>query len=186
MRAAITFLLATCSACIGSPQYPPDWPQPDLTAGGCPLISGTYVDVGAVASASERNGDLPSGRLSRNFFDYEDGEIAYTTITRGEDMSLFVESYAQENPQLTRQLTLGTDFSCSDGRLWLADQTRVRDEGVNLSLRARIGFTRTEDGNLVGETRQRATGRVLIIPVLVRETDHILWERYESHAERSE
>lgn len=179
MRVAIIFLLAACSACVGSAQYPADWPQADLTAEGCPPISGTYVDIGAVASASQRSGDLPSGNLSQNFFDDEDDEFTYTTITRQNDTSLLVESYADERPQLTRQLTLGTDFSCSDGRLWLADRTRVRDDGVNLSLRARIGFTRTEDGDLVGETRQNATGRVLFVPVIARERDHILWQRYE-------
>jgi len=65
---------------------------------------------------------------------------------------------------------------CSDGRLWISDRLRIVDDGLSLRGSERIGLALSEAGSLVGESRVSARGRVLLIPVLARETDHVLWE----------
>ena len=186
MRAAIIFLLVGCAACVSATKYPNDWPQPDLADIGCPNISGTYTDAGLSASAPDRTGDDPEGDLSRYFFDYEKSEIAYTRISRIDENSMRVESFGAGESPLSRLLARDEDFTCRNGRLWVSERLRIVDDGLWLRGRERIGLALSMDGSLVGESRIRAAGRVFVIPILVRERDHILWELHASRTDQPE
>ncbi len=166
--------------------YPQDWPQPDLADLGCPDISGTYNDAGLIASALGGSTDHPKGDLSRHFFDYEESEVTHTRISRVDAGSMRVESFGSGEEPLSRLLARDEDFTCRNGRLWISDRLRIVDDGLSLRGQERIGLALSADGSLVGESRIRASGRVLVIPVLAREKDHILWELYPRSAGRPE
>lgn len=177
-------MLLSCTACVSATRYPHDWPQPDLADIGCPDISGTYTDAGLSASAPGRSGD--QGDLSRHFFDYEKSEVTYTRISKVDANSMRVESFgAGENP-LSRLLARDEDFTCRNGRLWISERLRIVDDGLSLRGRERIGLALSTDGSLVGESRVRAAGRVFVIPLLVRERDHMLWELHASRTDPPE
>ena len=183
MRAVIISLLLTCAACVSSTKYPQEWPQPDLANVGCPNISGTYADVGLAASSPYTNGDHPEGHLSRYFFNDDQREITYTKISQVDEELVRVESFAADDNSLSLQLSLGEDFTCRNGRLWISEQLRIVDDGLSLKGRERIGLALLADGSLVGEFRIRVAGRAWLIPILVREEDHILWETHKSLAD---
>lgn len=185
MRAVIAFLLLSCAGCVSSTQYPADWPQPDLASAECPDIVGTYDDVGRLASTRGGQPSHPQSVLSRYFFEYDNRTIAYTKISSVDADSIRVESTEPGKDPLSRRLDRGEDFTCSDGRLWISDPLRIVDDGLSLRGRERIGLALSEDGSLVGESRVSARGRVLVIPVLARETDHVLWEIHASQSDPS-
>lgn len=179
MRAMIILLLLGCAGCASSTRYPAEWPQPDLADAGCPDILGTYADVGQMASTRGGSPAHPQSVLSRYFFEYDNREIAYTRITAVGADSIRVESFEPGIEPLSRRLDRGEHYTCSDGRLWISEPLRVVDDGVSLRGRERVGLALAENGSLIGETRVSARGRVLVIPVLARETDHVLWQRSE-------
>lgn len=186
MRAVIVFLLLSCAGCVSSTQYPTDWPQPDLTDTGCPAILGAYADVGRLASTRGGYPAHPQSVLSRYFFEYDNREILYTKISAVDANSIRVESFEPGKEALSRRLDRDEDFTCSDGRLWISERLRIVDDGLSLRGRERIGLALSEDGSLIGESRIGARGRVFVIPVLARETDHVLWETHPSHTGFSE
>jgi hypothetical protein len=176
MRAVIIFLLLTCVGCVSSTEYPADWPQPALADVECPDIFGTYEDVGQLASTRGGTPAHPQSVLSRYFFEYDNRTISYTRISRVDADSIRVESFEPGKDPLSRRLDPDEHFMCSDGRLWLSDRLRIVDDGLSLRGNERIGLAISEAGSLIGESRISARGRVLVIPVLARETDHVLWE----------
>jgi len=176
MRAVIIFLLLTCAGCVSSTEYPADWPRPALTDVECPDIFGTYQDVGRLASTRGGTPAHPQSVLSRYFFEYDNRTISYTRISPADAGSIRVESFEPGKDPLSRRLDSDEDFMCSDGRLWISDRLRIVDDGLSLRGSERIGLALSEAGSLVGESRVSARGRVLLIPVLARETDHVLWE----------
>ena len=117
MRISIVLIALSCSACVSSVHYPDEWPPPDLTADGCPSIAGTYTDFGQLASGQQ--GDFDGKHLYRYFFEAERQGVSYTTITEIDDNSLLIESYEAGESPLTRRLSLGEEYTCRGGRLWL-------------------------------------------------------------------
>jgi hypothetical protein len=186
MRAAIIFLLLTCAGCVSSTKYPTDWPQPDLADTGCPSIFGAYADTGQLASTRSGYPAHPQSVLSRYFFEYDNREISYTRITPVDTDSIRVESFEPDKDPLSRRLDRDEHFTCSDGRLWISERLRIVDDGLSLRGSERIGLALSTNGSLIGESRIRAGGRVLVIPVLARETDHVLWEIHATHTDLSE
>ena len=186
MRAAIIFLLLTCAGCLSSTKYPTDWPQPDLADTDCANIFGAYADVGQLASTRGGNPTHPQSVLSRYFFEYDNRTISYTRISPVDTDSIRVESFEPGKDPLSRLLDRDEHFTCSNGRLWISERLRIVDDGLSLKGRERIGLALSANGSLVGESRIRAGGRVFVIPVLVRETDHVLWEIHASHTDLSE
>ena len=186
MRAMIIFLLLTCAGCVSSTEYPADWPRPDLADVECPDIFGTYDDVGQLASTRGGTPAHPQSVLSRYFFEYDNRTIAYTRISRGDAGSIRVESFEPGRDPLSRRLDSDEHFMCSDGRLWISDPLRIVDDGLSLRGQERIGLALSENGALIGESRVSARGRVFIIPVVARETDHVLWAIHSVHTFLSE
>ena len=183
MRAAIILLMFGGAGCVSSTKYPTEWPQPALAGSDCPDIAGTYADVGELASTRDGYPAHPQSVLSRYFFEYDTREIAYTRISAVDTKSIRVESVEPGKEPLSRRLDRGEHFTCSDGRLWISARLRIVDDGLSLRGRERIGFAPSEHGDLIGETRIGARGRVFVIPVLAREKDHVLWETHASHGE---
>ena len=183
MRAVIIFLLLTCVACVSSTEYPADWPQPALAAVECPDIFGTYEDVGRLASTRGGTPAHPQSVLSRHFFEYDNRTISHTRISRVDADSIRIESFEPGKDPLSRRLDSDEHFVCSDGRLWISDRLRIVDDGLSLRGNERIGLALSEDGSLVGEARVSARGRVFVIPVIARETDHVLWEIYANQTD---
>jgi hypothetical protein len=128
------------------------------------------------ASESTRYGDRPEGHLSHYFFDYGQHEIAYTTIAQTDENAMLVESFEAGEEPLTRLLKFGQDYTCGDGRLWVAEPLQIEDDGLALTGRERIGFASTESGALVGKSIKGATGHFYVIPLIAREKDHFIWE----------
>ena len=187
MRSVIILLvLLTCAGCVSSTQYPSYWPQPNLADTGCPDIFGEYLDVGQLASMRGGSPAHPQSVLSRYFFDYDNREIAYTRISAVDADSIRVESVEPGKDPLSRRLDRGEHFSCNDGRLWVSEPLRIVDDGLSLRGSERIGLALADDGSLVGESRVRAAGRVLVIPVVAREADHVLWEVHAGQPDISE
>lgn len=186
MRAVTIFLLLTCAGCVSSTNYPTDWPQPDLADTGCPDIFGAYADVGQLASTRGGYPAHPQSVLSRYFFEYDNREILYTRISAVDTHSIRVESFEPGKDPLSRRLDRNEHFTCSDGRLWISEPLRIVDDGFSLRGRERIGLALAENGSLIGESRIRARGRVLVIPILARETDHVLWEIHANQTALSE
>ena len=186
MRAVIVFLLLTCAGCVSSTNYPSDWPQPALAGTDCPNIFGTYADVGELASSRGGYPDHPQSILSRYFFEYDNREISYTRISAVDTNSIHVESFEPGKDPLSRRLDPDEHFTCSNGRVWVSERLRIVDDGLSLRGRERIGLVLAENGSLVGESRISASGRVLVIPVIARETDHVLWEIHASDNALSE
>ena len=186
MRVVFVCLLLTCAGCVSSTEYPTDWPQPDLANSDCPNILGAYADVGQLASTRGGYPAHPQSVLSRYFFEYDNRKISYTRISSVDTDSIRVESFEPGKDPLSRRLDRDEHFTCSNGRLWVSEQLRIVDDGLSLRGRERIGLAVSEDGSLVGESRVRASGRVLVIPVIARETDHVLWEPRASQAALSE
>lgn len=180
MRTVIVFLLLTCVGCVSSTEYPADWPQPALADVECPDIFGTYEDVGRLASTRGGTPDHPQSVLSRYFFEYDNRAISYTKISRADAHSIRVESIEPGKDPLSRRLDPDEHFTCSDGRLWISDRLRIVDDGLSLRGNERVGLALSEDGSLLGESRVSAHGRVFVIPVLARETDHVLWAVHAS------
>ena len=186
MRAVLICLLLACAGCVSSTEYPADWPQPDLTDSQCPDIFGTYEDTGQLASTRGGTPSHPQSVLSRYFFEYDNRTIAYTTISPVDADSIRVESFEPGKDPLSRRLDPDEHFECEDGRLWISDRLRIVDDGLSLKGNERIGLALSETGSLVGESRVSAHGRVFVIPVLARETDHVLWEAHASRTDLSE
>ena len=186
MRAAIICPLLACAGCVSSTEYPADWPQPALTDVECPDIFGSYEDVGLLASTRGGTPAHPQSVLSRYFFEYDNRTISYTRLSRVDTDSIRVESFEPGKEPLSRRLDPDEHFVCSDGRLWISDQLRIVDDGLSLKGNERIGLALSEEGSLVGESRISGHGRVFIIPVLARETDHVLWQIHASQAETPE
>jgi hypothetical protein len=186
MRAVTICLLLTCAGCVSSTDYPADWPQPELTDVECPEIFGTYDDVGQLASTRGGTPAHPQSVLSRYFFEYDNRTISYTRISPVDADSIRVESFEPGKDPLSRRLDADEHFTCSDGWLWIADRLRIVDDGLSLRGNERIGLALSDNGSLVGESRISAHGRVLIIPVLARETDYVMWEPHAGNSDVSQ
>ena len=178
MRALMILVVLSCAGCLSSTDYPTDWPQPSLAESECPGIFGRYADAGRLASTRGGNPAHPQSVLSRYFFEYDNREITHTVFSPVDEDSIRVESFEAGNKPLSRRLDRGEHFTCDDGRLWVTDQLRIVDDGFSLRGSERIGLALSEDGSLTGESRVRASGRVLVIPVFAREADHVLWETH--------
>jgi hypothetical protein len=186
MRAVIVLPFLICAGCVSSTEYPADWPQPALADVECPDIFGTYEDTGQLASTRGGTPAHPQSVLSRYFFEYDNRTISYTRISRVDADSIRVESFEPGKDPLSRRLDSDEHFMCSAGRLWISDPLRIVDDGLSLRGRERLGLTLSENGSLVGESRVSARGRVLVIPVFARETDHVLWEIHAGQTDLSE
>lgn len=183
MRAMTISLVLGCAGCVSSTKYPREWPRPAVAEASCPSIFGTYADVGQLASTREGYPAHPQSVLSRYFFEYDNRKIEYTKISAVDTQSIRVESFEPGKEPLSRRLDRDEHFTCSDGRLWITERLRIVDDGLSLRGRERIGLALSEDGSLIGESRIGARGRVFVIPVLARETDHMLWEVHASQTE---
>ena len=179
MRCTTFFLCLLCASCVFHEEYPSDWSPLVISAKECPDISGTYEDVAKFSTDDNDRGD-DGLRLSDVFLGSPLGFDAKLTISHPDSTSIQTSTSDLESRHLSHTLTqAGGDYSCKDGRIWLSDH-RIWEELHLYAIgyeKAQVGFTKSEDGSLVGEIRGSAGGVVLLfIPVMGSWRDHILWK----------
>lgn len=190
MRHSVLLLFFLCSACAFNEEYPDNWSPVIVGTTECPDISGIYKNGGKWASEIEQSNKSDiflSELFSEQYFEYEaEITIAHPDI---DSIQAIIYSAGKSHPSLTLSRSDG-DFSCKDGRIWFSE-SRFSDYGFGtmegiLGMgygKVRVGFTKSEDGSLVGEALYSEVGVVFImIPVASSSKDYILWNAVGSNS----
>ena len=147
-----------CAACVFSERYPDDWSPVIVGATECPDISGTYENVGQLASDREYPVRTEL-RLSNHFFGHGLGFDRRITISQTDEDTIQASTYGDDShePHIFSRKDGG--YVCNDGSIWLSSESGWVGFGFGIGRESmRIGFVKTEDGSLVGGLRESAAG----------------------------
>jgi hypothetical protein len=184
MFAAQPVVLVICCFCVGcvySARYPSNWPQPEIISGECPNISGTYVDFGESALLDQKQMRSAPASLSNYFFGSKEGRRVPIAFSHPSERSIAVTKLERGNINKTRELDLDKDYSCRDSKIWFNRGNWIGEGSVEDLVfyvgweSAKLGFSRTVDGSLLGEFHTRGAVLAIFVPVVGGEDDYILW-----------
>jgi len=174
-------LCGLCAGCVYSARYPADWPRPEAVGEGCPDISGTYVEHGESALLDQVGMRSAPASLSDYFFGQGDPRDILISISQLNEQSISVAEVHAGDALRTRDLNQNDDYSCTDGKIWF-DRGNWIGEGSVEDLvfyaggeKARLGFSGTADGSLLGEFHTRGAVLAVVVPIVGGEDDYILW-----------
>lgn len=185
MRLVIAISCLALCGCVHTTDYPADWAETtaEISSLECPDISGRYKSLGRSADDDNTVTDLAKWIWIPQQPERDDPRI--TIWLEGRDIVVALFDPPENEINRIRLAQDYDDFSCSDGQLWISQNSwadpQVGSGGLVIAReKTQIGFSKTKDGSLLGELYQSGSGVFMLIglipiPGATKANDFILW-----------
>lgn len=173
---AATVILSGCAATGG---YPENWSPmvPSDSAMACPNVTGTFSNVGTVASDDDALGSLAMVLAGNDV-----GANALTLSMIDDTLTISPVSMGQSPISRVIPRHRDTDFECREGKLWVTRDVGAVISGAPSGESRTFALSLTESGSVVAELdpEMPGLGSQLILPFPVRSdaADYMIWHRY--------
>jgi hypothetical protein len=186
MRRTLTVCcsLALIAGCFYNPKMPTEWGPLQSATAECPIIAGSYRNIGEQASEEKATAATVSELYSffpglSRFFSGLPGQSPVDRVEVSEpssgvlDVSLWQGTYLHTKTSFSSQKG---EFTCRDGELQLPSE-RWGDSGggVGVAGSTSISFSRGADGSLIVKQHGSAFGVAVVIPFAISNT---FWYRF--------